>query len=450
MGERARELTILILGDIACFILALYVTLFVRYLELPSAERLSQHFGPFLILSGVWVFLFFSAGLYDKHTTLLKRALRNRIVYTQIANFIVAAMLFLIIPFGIAPKTNLVIYLIVSTMLISVWRLTLFNYFSHKQRHEAILIADGEEAIELADEINNNDRYNYSFVRIIDKRAALHVQNFEEKLLHVVEQEQVKIIVADPKGEHLERILPSIFNLSFLRFELTFLNFHKVYEDTFDRVPVSSLTYDWFITHVSQSRNSVYDLTKRIIDIVGASLLLIPFGLLFPFIALAIKLEDKGPLLYRTERIGQYNRPVHIYKFRTKNGLDSSDEALHSALHDTKVGTFLRKSRLDELPQLINIVRGDLSFIGPRPEMPSIASVYAEKIPYYNSRHFIKPGLSGWAQINDFDVPRGGVDVERTIAKLSYDLFYLKRRSLLMDVHIAAKTLAILMRRTGS
>jgi lipopolysaccharide/colanic/teichoic acid biosynthesis glycosyltransferase len=107
-------------------------------------------------------------------------------------------------------------------------------------------------------------------------------------------------------------------------------------------------------------------------------------------------------------------------------------------------------SRIDELPQLINVLKGDLSFIGPRPEMPALAEVYANEVPYYNARHFLKPGLSGWAQINNFDVPRGGIDVERTKVKLSYDLYYLERRSLLLDMQIALKTLATIIMRTGT
>ncbi|MEZ4200594.1 MAG: sugar transferase [Candidatus Paceibacterota bacterium] len=136
-------------------------------------------------------------------------------------------------------------------------------------------------------------------------------------------------------------------------------------------------------------------------------------------------------------------------KFRSMTGRDQGDNALKSELTVTKTGAFLRKTRIDELPQLFNVLRGDLSFIGPRPEMPALASVYAEQIPFYNVRHYIKPGLSGWAQINDVDAPRGGVDVERTLSKLSYDLFYLKHRSLLLDIHIALKTLAALVMRTG-
>jgi lipopolysaccharide/colanic/teichoic acid biosynthesis glycosyltransferase len=398
----------------------------------------------------LWLFIFYIAGLYDKHTVLLKRLLFSRILHTQFANILIAALLFIILPFSIAPKTNLIIYLFVSVILITVWRLKLYNYLSPKTTHKAILIADGEEAIELVDEVNNNERYNYSFVRMIENSTALSSSEFEAKLLALINKENISMIVANPKGEQIERILPTLFDLAFLKFKFTFVDFHKVYEDTFDRVPLSALHYNWFINHISQSQSFGYDVIKRGIDIVCAILLLIPCTVLFAFIALAIKIGDKGPLLYKTERLGQYNTPFTLYKFRTKNGTDVGEEALNSVLVDTKVGSFLRKTRLDELPQLFNVLKGSLSFIGPRPEMPALTAVYAEKIPYYNTRHLIKPGLSGWAQIKNNDAPRGGVDVERTSVKLSYDLFYLKNRSLLLDLQIALQTLSTLVRRTGS
>ncbi len=450
MGERARELTILVLGDIILFILALWVTLLVRYLEVPDLERLTLHVPPFLIFSAVWLGIFFIIGLYDKHTNLLKKLLVSRIVYAQIINVVVASILFFVIDFGITPKINLIIYLIISTSFLSTWRLWLVPKFRSERRQKAILIADGDEAIELADEINNNDRYNYYFSRIIDEQSLKQTDDIEEKILKVVERDKIDIVVANPRGEMIKSFLPTLFDLSFLRFRLTFLDFTRLYEDTFDKVPVKSLQYEWFIANISQSKKTIYDAIKRTIDVLGALTLLIPFALAFPFVALAIRWEDKGVLFYTTIRIGQYDQPITIYKFRTKNGIDVGPSALKSELVDTKVGKFLRKTRLDELPQLFNVLKGDLSFIGPRPEMPALAEVYTKEIPFYNARHFLKPGLSGWAQINDHDAPRGGVDTERTISKLSYDLYYLEQRSLILDIHIAMKTIATLLLRTGS
>lgn len=450
MGERTRELFILIIGDIVSFNVALWLMLLVRYFEVPSIDRLSSHVPPFLAFSAVWLAVFFILGLYDKHTNLLKKLLRNRILYAQIINVVVAGFLFFVIPFGIAPKTNLILYLIISTILLSFWRLKWVPKMSPKYRHKAILIADGHEAIELADEINNNDRYNYYFIRIIDEKTLTDTEDFEVKILSLMEREQIELIVADSRGPAIESFLPVLFDLSFLKFETTFLDFNRLYEDTFDRVPVKMLQYEWFISNISQSKSSIYDAVKRMIDIMLAVGLLIPSLMLLPLVALAIKIEDKGLIFYTTKRVGQFNKIITIFKLRTKNGSDVGAAALNSELVDTNVGIFLRKTRLDELPQLVNVLKGDLSFIGPRPEMPALAKVYAEKIPYYNTRHFLKPGLSGWAQINNFDVPRGGLDIERTVAKLSYDLFYLERRSLLLDIHIALKTVATIIMRTGT
>lgn len=451
MGERTRELALLIIGDISFFVVSLWLMLLVRYLSIPSAELFSNHLGPFLTLSAVWLFVFYIAGLYDKHTVFLKSLLVSRIINTQIINGIIAAFLFLVIPFGIAPKLNLVIYLVLSVALLTVWRLYLYRLIEPKTRHRAILLADGSEAIELVDETNNNDRYSYTFIRIIDEATAEKTENFEEKLLRLIEKERVDIVVANPNSKYVIAALPKIFDLSFLSFKVTFLDFNKVYEDTFDRVPLSSIKYDWFLANISQSKSAVYDFLKRTLDIIFALVLLVPTTLIFPVVALAMKLENKnGKLFYTTIRIGQHNKTITIYKFRTKNGADSGSAALKSTLVDTKVGSILRKTRIDELPQLLNVLKGDLSFIGPRPEMPALVEVYAKAVPYYNARHFLKPGLSGWAQIKNFDVPRGGVDVERTKVKISYDLFYLERRSLFLDIQIALKTIATIVMRTGS
>lgn len=450
MEERTRELLTLILGDIAIFISALWITLWVRYLELPNSTLLQEHLGPFLIISTVWIFVFYIAGLYDKHTIFLKTMLFSRIVRTQLTNIVIAFGLFLIIPFGITPKTNLAIYLVISVCLITVWRMWLFPRLAPKDSHRAILLADGPEAVELVDEVNNNDRYTYRFVRIIDQETAAQTDDFASRLLALIEREQVDIVVVDPHAPHARDVLPEIFKLSFLSFKITFFDFSKVYEATFDRIPMTVLHYEWFISHISQARNLLYDTFKRGLDVVGAVLLSLPALLIFPFIALAIKVEDRGPLFYKSERIGQYNSLIKIYKLRTKNGTDSGSAALKSQLMDTQVGRVLRKTRIDELPQLINVLRGDLSFIGPRPEMPALAEVYAREVPYYNTRHLIKPGLSGWAQIKEHNVPRGGVDIERTKIKLSYDLWYLQHRSLLLDLQITFKTFCTLLMRSGT
>ena len=456
MGERSRELFILIVGDIAAFSLALWLTLLVRYFEVPSWELLLEHLGPFSILGGVWLFVFYVAGLYDKHTVFLKSLLFSRILNTQVVNMLVAALLFLIVPFGIAPKTNLFIYLVISTLLIALWRLKLFNRFSPRNKHKAILIADGEEAIELVDEINNNDRYNYSFIRIIDEKTAAATPDFEQKLLGLIEKENIQIIVANPRGGHIERVLPKIFDLAFLRFELVFLDFYKVYEDTFDRVPLSALRYDWFITHVSQSKSLVYDFFKRVFDVATGLVLGLLLLITLPFIMLAMRIEGKGTVFIRQDRIGRFNKPVTVFKIRTMSeNLSASStwttEDAQQGNRVTKVGAVLRKASIDEFPQCLNILKGEMSLIGPRNDIAGLGARLASQIPYYNIRNFVKPGITGWAQTHQYYMGDNisPQSIEETRMRLSYDLYYVKNRSFRLDVEIALRTLKTLMSRFG-
>lgn len=454
MGERTRELLILVVGDIICLIAALWLTLLVRYLEWPSSVRVAEHLSPWLWLTGIWLFIFYVAGLYDKHTTFLKSLLFSRILNTQLVNILIAFLVFSIIPFGITPKTNLVIYLLISVLLISGWRLILFNYFSPKHQQRAILLANGDEAIELVDEINNNSRYNYSFVRLVDDSAA-STPDFEAKLLELIEREKITILVANPRGEHTEKLLPALFDLAFLKFEFTFLDFYKVYEDTFDRIPLSALRYDWFINHVSQSKSLVYDFTKRVIDIVLSCVLGLVLLLVLPFVWAAKKIEGRGDALFMTQdRIGQYNQPVQVLKLQTMTNNDATsgtwtNEDAQKGNEITRVGAFLRKTSLDEFPQVWNVLKGEMSLIGPRNDIVGLGARLAEQIPYYNIRNFVKPGISGWAQTNqhymgDNISPQS---LEESKLRLAYDLYYVKNRSFWLDVAITLKTIKTLFSR---
>jgi len=457
MGERTRELLILLAGDIFLFFVSLWLTLLIRYVSWPTAEVWQLHFSPFLILTGVWLFIFYLAGLYDKHTVFLKSLLFSRILNTQVVNILVASLLFIIVPFGIAPKTNLVIYLVISIGLISWWRLRLFNKLSTKEQHKALLLADGPEAIELVDEINNNDRYNYYFVRIIDEATAAKAGEFDQKLLDLIERENITMIVANSNGEYIRSVLPKLFDLSFIKFELTFLDFYKVYEDTFDRVPLSALRYEWFIAHVSQSRSFVYDFSKRVVDIVGSMLLGVLLLVLLPIIYVAVRYEGRQEKLFMTQdRIGRYNQPVQVLKLQTMTSNDNvsgtwTKEDAAKGNEITRVGAVLRKLSIDELPQVWTILKGDMSLIGPRNDIKGLGARLAAEIPYYNVRNYVKPGVTGWAQthqhyMGDNISPQS---LEESKERLSYDLYYVKNRSFLLDVEIALRTIKTLLSRFG-
>jgi lipopolysaccharide/colanic/teichoic acid biosynthesis glycosyltransferase len=161
----------------------------------------------------------------------------------------------------------------------------------------------------------------------------------------------------------------------------------------------------------------------------------------YPFVYLAIKLDDGGTVFFKQDRIGRGGRVIKIIKFRTMS------EGVHPQV--TRVGDMLRKIRIDELPQLWNILRGDISLVGPRPELPDLVKLYEKEIPYYSVRHLLKPGLSGWAQIHQEKPPKFDVGYDETKTKLSYDLYYIKNRSFMLDLKIALQTIKTILSRSG-
>ena len=229
---------------------------------------------------------------------------------------------------------------------------------------------------------------------------------------------------------------------------ITFVDIRDMFSTIFDRLPLSLLDEGWFLRNLPRSRTS-YDVLKRMMDIVLAFPLALVSLVLYPFVALAIKADDGGPVFITQERVGKGGKPLHIYKFRSMSESDVGNQVLKSKAHVTRVGSFLRKSRIDELPQLWSVVKGDLSLVGPRPELPALAAVYSKQIPHYDVRHVIKPGLSGWAQIYHEHHPHHGTAIHETKEKLSYDLFYIKNRSFILDLKIALKTLKILVSFVG-
>lgn len=441
-----REPLLLFLGDLAAFLLSLWLSLLLRYQEVPTAETIALHAFPFSILFAVWVFIFFVAGLYEKHTLLLKSRLPTTIGNTLVVNSVISVLFFYLIPqFGITPKTILFLHLVIVFALVTLWRVYVFPALGVRRRERAILIGSGDELHELLAEVNGNDRYYLTFITAIDLDRLPEI-DFKNEVLDRIYSEGVTTLAIDLKNDKVAPILPSLYNLLFLN--VRFVELHKVYEEVFDRVPLSIVGYEWFLENISAARVALYDILKRMMDVaISLPLLAVP-ALAYPFVALAMKLEDGGPVFIHQERVGQNNKTVDIVKFRSMSGIDEGEEALKSKKIVTKVGKFLRGSRLDEFPQLWNVLKGDLSLIGPRPELPALARRYTEEIPYFNIRHIIKPGLSGWAQLYG-EHAHHGVGMEETRNKLSYDLYYIKNRSFALDLKIALKTMKTFAARAG-
>ena len=445
-----REYVVLLIGDVIIFAVSLWATLALRYLEAPSSELFTTHLLPFSFLFAAWVAVFFLAGLYGRHTRLFRSRLAATILYTQMVNIGLAALFFFSIPaFGLAPKTILLLYLVVSFVLIFFWRIGLYPHLRSRRRLKGVLIASGPDAKALALEVASDARYPFAFEYVIDTaRAASH--EVIQQACRVAEEDDVAFLVVDFSDRAVSAALPIIYDAAFHKRRFALLDAATLYEEVFEREPLSLVQYEWILANVSASR--VYDILKRVIDILCAALGALVSLIFYPFIILAIKLDDGGQIFIVQERVGRFQKPIRIYKFRSMSGNDEGNYGAggKSTLTVTRVGYWLRLLRLDEFPQLWNVLRGDLSLVGPRPELPALAAQYNARIPYYNARYLIAPGLTGWAQVRHDRDPHHGTDIVETKTKLSFDLYYLAHRSLLLDIFILLQTVRIFVTARGS
>jgi sugar transferase (PEP-CTERM system associated) len=219
----------------------------------------------------------------------------------------------------------------------------------------------------------------------------------------------------------------------------------SLYELVRGKLMLESITPSWFIFSSGFRRTTLFSISKRFVDIVLSCiglLLTLPF---FPLIALAIKLDSSGPVFFRQERVGNKEKLFVLYKFRTMGqDAEKGTGAVWADKNDprvTKLGRFFRGSRIDEIPQLINVLKGNMSFVGPRPERPEFVDKLKLVIPYYSKRHFIKPGLTGWAQVR---YPYGS-SVEDAVEKLRFDLYYIKNIGPFLDTLIFFETIKVVL-----
>ncbi|MBI4088041.1 sugar transferase [Candidatus Kaiserbacteria bacterium] len=445
-----REYAVLLVGDIVVFTAALWMTLALRYLSPPDPTLFRLHLVPFALLFVAWIIIFFLAGLYGRHTRLFRSRLAALILYTQIVNMALAALFFSLIPaFGLAPKTILLLYLIVSFPLIFAWRVAIFPRFHTTRRLKGVLIASGPDAKALAEEIGGDARYGFSFEYVIDT-ASEPSHKVIQQACRVAEEDDVTFLIVDLSDRAVSAALPIIYDAAFHKRRFALLDAAELYQEVFEREPLSLINYEWILANVSASR--AYDAVKRVLDVFCAGLGGIVSLVLYPFVILAIKLDDGGPVFITQHRVGRFQRPIKVYKFRSMSGNDQGDygEGGKSKLKVTRVGKWLRLLRIDELPQLLNVIVGDLSLVGPRPELPALAAQYSARIPYYNARYLISPGLTGWAQTHHDRHPHHSSDIMETKEKLSYDLYYLKHRSLLLDLFIMLQTVRVMLTARGS
>jgi len=247
--------------------------------------------------------------------------------------------------------------------------------------------------------------------------------------------DRVVVNLADARGRlPMDKLLE--MKLDGVQFE----HLATVYEDYTGKIAVENLRPSWLIFSSGFRKTRLLQTAKRLIDVIGAIVGLVLSAPILAVTAIAVKLTSVGPVLYRQTRVGQHNRVFTLYKIRTMlQNAEASTGVVWAQPGDARItplGGFLRKVRLDELPQLWNVLLGDMSLVGPRPERPEFVSSLSQQIPFYSQRHVVKPGLTGWAQVRY----AYGASVEDSLEKLQYDLFYIKNLSLALDLFIILET----------
>jgi sugar transferase (PEP-CTERM system associated) len=364
---------------------------------------------------------------------------------------------FAIPKFGVAVKMYYLSILLASVSLL-IWRFMFEMYITRFAPRENILVVGtGQVAREVAQEVKKNRRLGFHLVGFI----ATHPENGNPSLKgigevlgdparmdQIIERYNVrKVVVAitERRGEYpVKEMLSLRVNGNQV------LEWPGFFEKLSGRIPIDTLAPSFFIFNEGFRKSRFLLFLRRIVSAIVAAISLIVLLPLFLVVAILIKLDSPGPPIYSQIRVGQNNKRIRIYKFRSmRNDAETAGNAVWAVEDDprvTRVGRVLRKLRIDELPQLFNVLVGELDFVGPRPERPEFVEKLQSLIPYYALRHTVKPGITGWAQV----MFHYGSTIDEAKEKLQYDLFYIKNMSLKLDLLILFHTMKIVILGRGA
>ncbi len=330
-----------------------------------------------------------------------------------------------------------------------VWRLIYIRVFTAPQFLRRILVVGGgETGLIILRIVSEMVTQPFILMGVIDddpQKIGTFIEGYpvlagSEHMLDLIKEHQITDLVVAISGKMHGTMFQALLDAQEQGIEIT--RMPVAYEELLSRVPILYLEADWILrSFVDQARSSSsYDIFKRLMDILGGFVGLLILVPLLPFIAFAIVIDSGFPIFYTQVRLGRGGVPYRMIKFRTMRQNAEPDGkpqwAEESDPRATRVGRFLRKVHLDEFPQFWNVLRGEMSLVGPRAERPELVAWFQEKVPFYRARLLVKPGLTGWAQVNqDY-----AATVDETVTKLEYDLFYIKRRSLPLDISVILRT----------
>ena len=402
-----------------------------------------------------WLSLYFS-DLYDFRVVRRRTSLLVHIMQALGAACVVLAVTYFLVPEASFGRGIVIITVPVIFTLLLTWRLSanMTNLLARGDER-LVVIGTGDAGISLVRHILGHPEYNIKVVGFLDEQG----QDIGKSLVNpkiigatseveeIVARENVDRVVLSLKERRGGTPVRQLLSLKFAGVRIE--EVHSCFERLSGRIPIEHLSPSWFILSDGFKKSSLLLVSKRTIDIVVSSLILLLVSPLLPLVALAIYIESGGPIFFRQRRVGYKGAEFELLKFRSMFQDAEKHGPKWATLGDdriTRVGSILRKTRLDEIPQLFNVFKGQMSLVGPRPERPYFCTLLEEKVAFYNLRHSVRPGLTGWAQVRF----RYGANLDDSRAKLELDLFYIKNLSLTVDFAILFETAKVVLLGRGA
>ncbi|MDT0557368.1 exopolysaccharide biosynthesis polyprenyl glycosylphosphotransferase [Ichthyenterobacterium sp. W332] len=357
-------------------------------------------------------------------------------------------------PFLPENRLQIVYFYLVLILAIFLWRLAYLTFIQSPRFFKRVLLIGEVSNIDQIVKTLNVSDPNYKVIGFINSEEEYEdpikfrgLKEFNKKdLINVIRQEKISEVLISSLNP--ETITSDVYHnlIALLETGFSIREFTQVYEEITYRVPIQFVGKDFYkyFPFSRSNQNKLYLVSHRFFDIVFSCIGLLFGLLLLPIIIIGNALGNRGPLFYTQERVGRHGKLFSILKLRSMIKNAESDGMQWASKNDSRVtvfGKFLRRSRLDEIPQFINIIKGDMSIIGPRPERHFFVKELSKSIPFYETRHIIKPGLTGWAQVKS----RYGGSVDESLIKLQYDLYYIKHRSIFLDLNIIVKTMSTVL-----
>jgi len=403
------------------FYVSLYVAASLRNLR-PDTDHFLQLAAPFTAIFIFWILLLFIFDFYKKPPYEKKLLFFRNLFIFFLSAFVSGVIYFYFYPLEpITPKTILILTIVVFITGSTIWRYLLTHSLELKKLTKKFLIVGEDEEIKKITDINLKKR-GYFLVAtydIDDQKGDI----FDKKMKKDLNKVDFAVV-----GRGVDKSLSER-----LPMDVSYIDFLDFYENLEERIPLVCIDNLWILKNLADGDRGRYMKTKRVLEIPVSVVGLIMTAIISPLIFLLIKIDSPGPVIYKQVRRGYKEKEFVLYKFRTMTDSNKDKKV-------TRIGRLLRKLKIDELPQFWNVLKGDLSFIGPRPEWIRLAEKFEENIPFYSLRYMVKPGITGWAQINC----RGTYKVGEEYEKLSYDFYYLKNYSPTLDLIIILKTVRAL------